>query len=317
MNLASVQVSDRPRHLKQFAPQDELQSSQESFFIHALMSSASTAVRFRLSRSQMSYIWPGLDLIAKEYSSHPAGKYRRFCYPFRLYPPASGFNRGKYNADLMSHVIEVRRRLRPKAYTGGRVQMDAIDIRAAILAIRVNLDWWRYLEHLRRKESNETKVALRVDRESLRRQKERGQRVIRSLERHMKRSNSWLLKEVGKECYDALMSAWRAHVRWIRLYLVYFKPRRIGPASNRKLYQTILDEFERIARIAIAEEGYEPRDAKELRRVMRLFAVSLRRGRQYRMDIPYVLKYEDGYLVKPAMADFVLKRLKLKRLPGY
>lgn len=65
---------------------------------------------------------------------------------------------------------------------------------------------------------------------------------------------------------------------------------------------------------SVAEEGYEPPDSKELRSVMRLFAVSLRRGRQYRMDIPYVLKYEDGCRVKPVMANFVLKRLKLNRL---
>jgi hypothetical protein len=148
-------------------------------------------------------------------------------------------------------------------------------------------------------------MALGVDRESARRRKDRSQRVIRSLERNLKRSNSCLLAEVGKESYDALISAWRAHVRWIRLYLVYFKP-RIGP-SNRKLYQTILDEFERIARIAIAEERYELPGAKKLRRVMRLFAVSLRRDRQYLMDIPYVLRHENGYRVKPTMLDFVLK----------
>jgi hypothetical protein len=96
----------------------------------------------------MSYIWPGLDLIAKGYSLHRAGKNSRFCYPFRLDPPSPGFSRGEYNADLMSHLIELRNRLRPKANAGGRVQMDAIEIRAAVLAIRVNLDWWRYLKRL-------------------------------------------------------------------------------------------------------------------------------------------------------------------------
>jgi hypothetical protein len=68
-------------------------------------------------------------------------------------------------------------------------------------------------------------------------------------------------------------------------------------------------------RIAIAEEGYEQPEAKELRRVMRLFAFSARRGRQGKVDIQYVLKYERGYLAKPCLAKFVLDRLELKLLP--
>jgi hypothetical protein len=263
----------------------------------------------------MSYIWPGLDLIANGYSSHFKGKTNKFSYPFRIYPPAPGFNRGAFNADLMSRIVELRRRLAPKGHTGGRLQMDPIEIRAAILAIRVNLDWWRYLKYLRRKESQEMKESLGVDLQSLRKQEVRGQRVIRSLERHLKRSNSRLLKEVGRGAYDALMSTWLAHVRWMRLYLVYFKPHKIGPKGNRKRYQGILNEFDRIARDGLSEEGYEQPNAKELRRIMRLFAISLRRGRQGKLDIPYVLKYENGHLVKPAMVDFILKRTKLKHRP--
>jgi hypothetical protein len=111
------------------------------------------------------------------------------------------------------------------------------------------------------------------------------------------------------------MEMWRAHVRWIRLRLVYFKPWRIGSSKSKSHYQVILKELERIAKIAIAEEGYEQPDAKELRRVMRLFAFSARRGRQGKIDIAYVLKYEHGYAAKPSLARFVLDRLELKALP--
>ena len=102
------------------------------------MSPDPNAVRFRLYAPQMSIIWPGLDLIVKESSLYRNSKSRRFCYPFRLYPPPPGFDRGEYGSSFMKDIIELWRRLTPKAKTGGRVHMDAVEIRTAILAIRVN-----------------------------------------------------------------------------------------------------------------------------------------------------------------------------------
>lgn len=302
------------------------------------MTSDSTAVRFRLSRSQMSHIWPGLDLILNGHSSNRTGKNSRFCYPFRLNPPAPGFNRGEYSADLMSRVIELSRRLRPKAFTGGRVQMDTIEIRAAIFAVRVNLDWRRYQIARARKTLKDRRVVEKttprnrvkttraerhVDRakESLQdaldaycHLKNGAPRVINTLERHLKRANSRLMAEVERAEFNTYMQTWRAHLRWMRLRLVYFWLPRIGPIRRKSDYQVILQELERIARLALAEEGYAPPEANELHRIMRLFTVSVRRGRQGSIKgIPRALR--DGLLVRSAMVDFVVKRTAMKRVP--
>lgn len=263
----------------------------------------------------MSLIWVGLDLIAKGYSSHRAGRNTRCSYPFSLYPPGPEFRPGKYDPDLMSCIVDLIKRLRPKAFKGGRVHMNAIEIRTVIFAVRVHLDWWRHLKQLSHRESDETKRTFGVDHESVAKQQKQGQRVIRTLERHMKRANHHLLIEVGEDQYDALTSGWRDHVRWMRLRLVYFKPHRIHFRNNKKRYQAILDGFEAIANAALAEEGYELPPPKLLRRIMRLFALSVRRRRQGAIkSVHYVFQYKDGNLVKPAMVDFVLKRTALKRL---
>jgi hypothetical protein len=46
-----------------------------------------TAIRFRLSASQMSLIWPGLDLVNTSYISRQQKGGIRYEYLFRIYPP--------------------------------------------------------------------------------------------------------------------------------------------------------------------------------------------------------------------------------------
>ncbi len=159
---------------------------------------------------------------------------------------------------------------------------------------------------------------LGIDPESLSKIKKRAARTIRSLERHMKRANYRLCARLGQEAqeaYDALRAAWLAHVRWVRLHLVYFKPSKpiINPSKVR--YQLILDELEEVARIAIPEEGYELPTDKQLRRAMRLFALSSRRGRRGALDVRFILTDKNDMNGKAELAEFVLKRYPLKPLP--
>jgi hypothetical protein len=223
----------------------------------------------------------------------------------------------------MNKVLNLWRRLRPKAHNGGRVPMNAIEIRSAILAVRINLDWCRYERdkaHKYAKKLRGTRYAPEAERtlqlvmENLNEVKKKAPRIIRSLERHLKRANSRLLAEMDPLHYDAYMKLWRAHVRWIRLHLVYFKPWRIGPPRRKTFYQAILTELEKIARIAIGEDGYEQPDAKELRRIMRLFTLSSRRGRQDKIDIHYMLSNEHSWRTKDHLVKFICRRLDLKRL---
>jgi hypothetical protein len=70
----------------------------------------------------------------------------------------------------------------------------------------------------------ETKRRLGIDEEGLEQLRVKSQRVLSSLERHMKRENRHLQTLVPPEEYEALMDAWKKHFRWMRLRLVYFKP---------------------------------------------------------------------------------------------
>src|ERR1039457_4697901 len=101
------------------------------------------AICFRLTASQMSVIWPGLDLIIETHAIRQQKKFVLYAYPFSLYPPPAGFDRGAFDTDMMDHVIALWNTLGSKATVGGRVQMNCIQIRAAIFAIRVNQGRWR------------------------------------------------------------------------------------------------------------------------------------------------------------------------------
>jgi hypothetical protein len=215
----------------------------------------------------------------------------------------------------MDQMVELWKRLRPKAKTGGRTEMTAIEVRAAVLAVRVNWDFWRYEKHRQRKNLARAKQVVGVDPETLRQLQKRAQRTIHSLERHMKRANRQLLSLVGQVAYTALMSVWRGHMRWIRLHLVYFRPRRPILKASKKRYQIILDDLEKMAREAIAQEGYQQPTEGELRHVMRLFARSARRGRQGTFDMPYMLRHRQDRSVKSKLAKFVLGRIHLQHLP--
>jgi hypothetical protein len=85
----------------------------------------------------MSVIWPGLEVLIKSYVCHRDKKPVEYRYPFRLHPPDLGFNRGTYNGDLMERVLALYSHLHPKREVGGRVRLDAVQVRAAIFAVRV------------------------------------------------------------------------------------------------------------------------------------------------------------------------------------
>jgi hypothetical protein len=271
------------------------------------------AVRFRLSASQISPICDGLDHIARGSVNYREGNRHLCCYPFRTFPPPPGFDRGRYNSDFMKQVLELGRKLRPKSKRGGRVQMNAIDLRAAIFAVRVSKDWWRSQRITLRKVSAETKRRYEIDGESLSRLKEKSQRIIRTLERHLKRANARLLSFMERPSFDAYMKLWRAHVRWMRIHLVYFKPLTARPLSSRRRCQVIIDELQKLAEVSISEEGYQLPKPIELRRVIRLFASYSRRGRLGFFDIRQTLT--GSSFAKTYLVEFILDRLKLTEIP--
>ena len=107
------------------------------------ISTVTEAIPIRLTKTQMSVIWPGLDFLVIEENNRRENKWSRWQYPFQLYPPPAGFDEGVYDANLMRRIEDFRRYLQPKARSGGRVQMDAITIRVAVFAVRAALGLWR------------------------------------------------------------------------------------------------------------------------------------------------------------------------------
>ena len=84
--------------------------------------------------------------------------------------------------------------MKPLATTGGRVEMNDIDIRAAIFAARVNLQLLRRNVHDARRKDAKTKKTLGLDRVAIKKRKQQTGPVIESLERYLKRATRSSLK---------------------------------------------------------------------------------------------------------------------------
>jgi hypothetical protein len=280
------------------------------------VSRITVSAKFRLSESQMSIVWQGLDRIIKSYVAHRTKGGLRYEYPFQIYPPPVGFSRGKFDRNFMDEIVGLWKRLRPKAKTGGRVQMDAVELRASIFSIRANLDYVRSRRYFYRRLKSEQKAAIRLDDGSFEQLNIKSQRVIHTLERHAKRANRSLLKSVPRDAYDSVMDAWRLHLRWMRLHIAYFKPLTIrGRVRGSKgKQQKMLEELTQMAKVAIENEGFEQPDSSELWCILRLYARSARRGREGIHGVHYMVR--NIHLAEPRvyLLDFIHKRLKLKEL---
>lgn len=294
------------------------------------------AIRLRLTAAQMSVIWPGLDLIVKAHGIRQQKKRVQYAYPFSVYPFPLGSYIGTYDEQSMNQIIALWKALRTKSTIGGRVQMTAIQVRAAIFAIRVNQERWRRHNYDVRRGNADTKrrsldiyrtkiekgytnaqveMCPLVKEENLEPLYIKSERVLRSLERHMKRANRLVLSLVQREGYSALMGAWRRHLRWMRLRLVYFTPLPSMLQGQKYLQQIILDKLGEMAEHGLRGRGYQPPDAKELRKMMRLYVQYARRGREENFSVPFLMQREKNVSSTNHMAFFVLRRLNLEPSP--
>ena len=268
------------------------------------------AISIRLTPKQVSLIWSGLNEIVKSYSAWRGKKEPAFSYPFRLFPPVPGFNPGAFDPKFMELVLWDWKRLRSKVNCGGRFHMNTIQIRAAIFGARINMDWFKFRRDAARKHFNCPKGENESDGITQKRLKAQTDRVIRSLERHMKRANYRFRALISSAAYDGLMQQWRAHVRWMRLHFAYFKVRRRGVPGMKTAYQQLLNDLTVIAIAGIQREGYKLPDPVQLRRIMRLYVAYTRRGR-LPYPIRYMLKNEKAIGVQYILCRFVEQRLSL------
>jgi hypothetical protein len=231
-----------------------------------------------------------------------------------MYPPSGGFKRGTFSQPMMGQIAAVWKQLRSTVKAGGRVEMDTIELRATIFAIRAYIDYVRERRRFRRRFGPELKTRLLLDDESFVKLKNKSKRVILTLERHLKRANRALQKSITRSAFAERMHIWREHLLWMRLHIAYFKPLPPVVKGRKIQQQKILDELIQMVKRGIRQEGYQPPDEKDLRRMMRLYVRSARRGFQGEYIATRLLKNKNYLSANQHLADFVLKRLKLKEL---
>ncbi|HEY3704420.1 MAG TPA: hypothetical protein VGL22_05115, partial [Terracidiphilus sp.] len=271
-------------------------------------------VRFRLSKTQVDIIAPGIELLFLSHQTHQQKGTSPLAYPFRILPPPRGFDRGLYNQTFMDKTLALRKSIRARFHNGRWVQMDAFELRAAIFAIRANVEYARLLRRQQRSKDLEIKARLHIDDKSIAQLKAKSHRVIHSLERHMKKANRALIAVIGKEQYSALTIAWKAHLRWMRLHIAYCKPWSKPIPGRRKRQQQDLDELMDMAKRGLRNAGYQPPEEKELRHIMRLYARYARAGRQGDWTIQFLLGKRTDFSRTYHLAHFVIDRSKHKEL---
>ena len=111
---------------------------------------------------------------------------------------------------MMDRIRALAIRMKPIATTGGRVEMNDIDIRAAIFAARVNLQLLRRHVHDARRKDAKTKKTLGLDRAAIKKRKQQTGPVIKSLERDLKRATRSSLKITSRSEFAQMSKEWRS-----------------------------------------------------------------------------------------------------------
>src|SRR5580658_2175021 len=172
----------------------------------------------------MAVLWAALDLIDRLYATRKIKGGIRYQFPFRMYQPPAGYDRGVFDEPMMDEIMALCNRLHPQSKTGGRMHMNAVELRAAVFAIRANISYIRKLRYDNRHKSPESRNELHIDNQSFEQLKVKSHRLIHSLEHRIKRADSASAKAATAEECAAVMGRWRRHLRWMHVRLVYFKP---------------------------------------------------------------------------------------------
>ena len=274
----------------------------------------STAVRLRLSAAQIKILTPGIGLLVESYEIRQKSGTSPFSYPFRIFPPPRAFDRGCYDQEFMEKVLSLRDSLKTDSKNGRRVSLDTIELRVAIFGIRAYIEFVRLQRRQQRRKGRKFKASAPIDERTIALLKAMSRRVILSLERHMKRANRTSMKAIGKKGHDALVASWKAHLRWMRLHIAYFKPWGQPVHGLRKRQQKDLDELMQMAKRGLRNARYQQPSDKELRHVMRLYARYSRQGRQGNWTVHSLVENKQRFDNTYHLAHFVIDHLRLKEL---
>jgi hypothetical protein len=270
------------------------------------------AVRVRLSAAQIDTLAPGIGLLVHSYTTRMRSGSSPLAYPFRIYPPTRDFDRGCYEQAFMDKTLALWQVVKSKPKNGRRMNLDTWELRTAMFAIRVYVDYVRLLRNKHRRKSREVKAALHIDDKSFAQLKVKSHRLNGSLERHLKRANRASIQALGEEGFTKLTMHWKAHLKWMRLHIAYCKPWAVPHSGRRKRAQRDLDELMEIAKLGLREFGYKPPQDKELRHLMRLYARYARDGRIGNWAIGFLHEDKERFSRRYYLAQFVIDRSKPK-----
>ena len=273
----------------------------------------SAAVPLRLEKAQMKILIPAGELLASSYRKHLKNGSSPFTYPFRTYPPPPDFDRGRLDQNIMDRIVTLTGALKANGACRTQIHMDTFEIRGAVFAIRTYIDFKRAFIRQQRT-FYRLKPKQRIQRDYLAQLRVKSRRVIQSLERDIKRANRALQKNIGKRQYEVLLAGWKAHLRWMRLHLAYYKPLGTPLQGRRIRQQRDLDELMEMARHGVHDEGYRQPSGKHLRHLMRLYVRYARDGRRGYLSVENLLENKSAFSTRWHLAQFVIDRSNLKEL---
>lgn len=278
--------------------------------------SDTASIKISLTPTQMFIIGRGLNFIVASHLERQRGSSLNTTYPFMIRPLPPGKYAGTFSQKAMDQMIALWNRIKPRAVgknVGGRIQMNWLDVRMAILAARVGMGFRRKSA----REKRETDPAVRENWEQVKRDTQRLQkktkRTIRSLECYRKRADRAFRKNVSREEYLDLAKQWQAHARWIHYYLAYFTPWVNADSGIMKLRRMIIEGVLRVAEQSLRSEGYAIPPTTALRKIVRLYIRYCRQGRIAEPTFKDILD-RNKYFDQVFLAEFIARRLKLKRV---
>jgi hypothetical protein len=270
-------------------------------------------VSFRFTRAQLRAIRAGLkEIVTGYYAWRNTGRspHSRQLYIHPLSERQTQLA-GRFDQELMQEIIALAADSNGNAPSGRRVRLNVIQIRAAIFAVRVGQDKVRLMACHKRKEALHIQQVFGVDKQSRYMEKQRVKRTIKSLERHMKRANKSLRANLGEAAYKDVLLRWKQHLKWVRLHLVYFRPRPPVTRGRRRAQILIIDAVVDAASRGLRERGYQLPAANRLRDLMRL---AVRYGREAQSGFDHQFLARGSVAAQRYLADFVQERVKLRRM---
>lgn len=269
------------------------------------------AIDVRLTPVPAMAIWPGLDFIVRANRSRIRFGTSGTSFRSVRIPPPANLKLGSFAQDLMDHAVSLWQKLQPIAKTGGIIEMDPIDVRIALLSARLTLKLTRAgYRNGRWGSEKRSRAVVQAEVATIR---SRTRSVVRFLEKVMKQADRRFVSVQSRRKLAIRKVRWKAHLQWMKVNLLWFKPLPSPRLGSKRFHQMIIRLLVRMAEEGIRRAGYELPDAAELRRVIRLYGLSARRGRQPVFDLPYMTSNLTNPAAQKHLMQFIRKRIELKK----